>query len=109
MLSRLSKSLWSWLRRQNLSWSGLAGAFVAAGRDDEAYDAVVKWHEIAVSEGAIQYRGEAPDKEILKLRVQLALLRLGRWPYQLEWRVEAVKRVDQFSGRREPAADWTTR
>ena len=70
--------------RKVISWSGLTGALYAAGRNDEAHDALVKWREIAVSEGGRNGLDDPPDTEIMKVRVQLALLRLGRWPYSLD-------------------------
>ena len=69
--------------RKVISWAGLTGALFAAGRDDEAHDALVKWREVAVSEGGYDLNGP-PAREILEVRVELALLRLGRWPNTLD-------------------------
>jgi TolB-like protein/DNA-binding winged helix-turn-helix (wHTH) protein/Tfp pilus assembly protein PilF len=66
---------------QVISWGGLTGAFIAAGREVEARGALVKWRE-AASQG--DYKpDDSPDKDVLFVRVQLALLRLGRWPYSM--------------------------
>ncbi|SEC20512.1 TolB amino-terminal domain-containing protein [Rhizobiales bacterium GAS188] len=70
--------------RKVISWAGLTGAFYAAGRDREAHDALIKWREIGVSEAGQTYLDDPPDKEILDVRVELALLRLGRWPYTIQ-------------------------
>jgi adenylate cyclase len=67
---------------QVISWGGLTGAFIAAGRDVEAQSALVKWREVAASQGS--YKPDyPPDRDVLYVRVQLALLRLGRWPYSI--------------------------
>ncbi|SDR39174.1 TolB amino-terminal domain-containing protein [Rhizobiales bacterium GAS113] len=69
--------------RKVISWGGLTGAFYAAGRDDEAHNALIKWREVAVSEGVYNLN-DPPDREVLNVRAELALLRLGRWPYALD-------------------------
>jgi adenylate cyclase len=69
--------------RMVISWAGLTGALYAAGRDREAHDALIKWLEFGVTEGGYRSLDYSLDTEILKVRVQLALLRLGRWPYTL--------------------------
>ena len=50
----------------------------------EARDALKKWSEFGVTEGG--YTGlEYPlEADILKVRVEVALLRLGRWPFTLD-------------------------
>jgi hypothetical protein len=69
--------------RKVISWAGLTGALYAAGRDDEAHDALVKWREIAVSEGGNELK-DPPAREIMNVRLELALLRLERWPYTFD-------------------------
>jgi class 3 adenylate cyclase/TolB-like protein/cytochrome c-type biogenesis protein CcmH/NrfG len=70
-----------------LSWAGLTGAFIAAGRDVEAQTALVKLREVAARDGGYKL-DYPPDRDVLYLRVQLALLRLGRWPYSLSlWKL----------------------
>jgi tetratricopeptide (TPR) repeat protein len=66
-----------------VSWGGLTGAFIAAGREVEAQTALVKWREVAARDGAYKL-DYSPDRDVLYVRVQLALLRLGRWPYSME-------------------------
>jgi TolB-like protein/class 3 adenylate cyclase len=70
--------------RMVISRAGLTGALYAAGRDGEARDALNKWSEVGVTEGG--YTGlEYPlEADILKVRVEVALLRLGRWPFTLD-------------------------
>ena len=70
--------------RMIISWAGLTGALYAAGRDEEARDALNKWSKVGVTEGG--YTGlEYPlEADILKVRVEVALLRLGRWPFTLD-------------------------
>jgi TolB-like protein/DNA-binding winged helix-turn-helix (wHTH) protein/tetratricopeptide (TPR) repeat protein len=68
-----------------ISWAGLTGALYAAGRDDEAHDALIKWCEVAVSDGGEKVE-DVSGMAILVVRVQLALLRLARWPYSLSLR-----------------------
>jgi class 3 adenylate cyclase/TolB-like protein/Tfp pilus assembly protein PilF len=70
-------------RPNNLgAWGGLTGAFIAAGRDIEARRALSKWREAVRSEGGYNL-DYSPDRDVLYVRVQLALLRLGRWPYAI--------------------------
>jgi hypothetical protein len=64
--------------------AGLTGALYAAGRDDEAHNALIKWREVGVSEGGYRHLNDPPDREIMNVRLELALLRLGRWPYSLD-------------------------
>jgi tetratricopeptide (TPR) repeat protein len=68
--------------RKVISWAGLTGALYAAGRTGEAHDALIKWREVAVSDGGAKIE-DAPGSDVSDVRVQLALLRLGRWPYSL--------------------------
>jgi TolB-like protein/DNA-binding winged helix-turn-helix (wHTH) protein len=68
--------------RQIISWGGLTGAFIAAGRDVEAQRALIKWREVAASEGGYKM-DYSPDRDVLYARMELALLRLGRWPYSI--------------------------
>ena len=70
--------------RKLISWGGLTGALLAAGREVEAKNALVKWREIAVTDEGYKPSGDSTDREILIIQVQLALLRLGRWPYALD-------------------------
>ena len=44
---------------------------------------MAKWREVAASEGSFDLDYSA-DKDVLSVRVQLALLRLGRWPFSIE-------------------------
>jgi tetratricopeptide (TPR) repeat protein len=63
------------------AWGELAGAFFAAGRDIEAQRALSKWREVVKSQGRnLDY---SSDRDVLYIRMQLALLRLGRWPYSI--------------------------
>jgi adenylate cyclase len=43
-----------------------------------------KWGEVGVTEGGFTGLEYSQEAEILKVRVQVALLRLGRWPYRLD-------------------------
>lgn len=70
--------------RKVISLAGLTGAFYAAGRDLEAHNALIKWYELAVAKAGQNRLNDALDKDILKIKVELALLRLGRWPYTLD-------------------------
>jgi TolB-like protein/cytochrome c-type biogenesis protein CcmH/NrfG len=72
--------------RKVISLAGLTGAYYATGRDLEARNALNKWYEIAVAEAGYFRLNDSPDKDILKIKVELALLRLGRWPYTLDLR-----------------------
>jgi TolB-like protein/DNA-binding winged helix-turn-helix (wHTH) protein/Tfp pilus assembly protein PilF len=66
-----------------LSWGGLTAAFIGAGREVEARRALVKWREAAASQAS--YKADySPDSDVLYVRMQLALLRLGRWPYAMD-------------------------
>jgi adenylate cyclase len=71
--------------RKLISWGGLTGALLAAGREVEAKNALVKWREIAVTDEGYKPSGDSTDREILIIRMQLALLRLGRWTYALDF------------------------
>ena len=64
-------------------WGGLTAAFISAGREVEARRALVKWREVAASQSSYKV-DYPPDTDLLYVRVQLALLRLGRWPYSME-------------------------
>jgi Tfp pilus assembly protein PilF len=76
------------LRPNNIiSWGGLTGAFIAAGREVEAQRALVKWREVVRSQGGYNL-DYSPDKDVLYARMQLALLRLGRWPYSIDLSVQ---------------------
>jgi tetratricopeptide (TPR) repeat protein len=63
-------------------WGGLTAAFISAGREVEARRALVKWREVAASQGGYKV-DYPPDRDVLYVRVQLALLRLGRWPFSI--------------------------
>ena len=69
--------------RKVISLAGLTGAFYAAGRDLEAHNALIKWYELAVAKAGQNRLNDALDKDILKIKVELALLRLGRWAVYL--------------------------
>jgi adenylate cyclase len=56
-----------------------------AGREVEAKNALVKWREIAVTDEGYKPSDDSTDREILIIRMQLALLRLGRWTYALDF------------------------
>jgi hypothetical protein len=76
--------------RKTISWGGLTGAFLAAERDVEAKRALVKWRETLASEGHYNLDYSA-DKDVSYIRVQLALLRLARWPYSINpWIIEGA-------------------
>jgi TolB-like protein len=64
-------------------WGGLTAAFISAGREVEARSALVKWREVAASQSSYKV-DYPPDTDLLYVRVQLALFRLGRWPYSME-------------------------
>jgi len=66
------------------AWGGLTAALLAAGRDDEAQAALAKWREVSVSESGYRALDASADSDALSMRVQLALLRLGRWPYAMD-------------------------
>jgi adenylate cyclase len=70
--------------RKLISWGGLTGALFAAGREAEAKNALVKWREIAVTDEGYKPSANSTDREILVIRVQLALLRLGRRPFAVD-------------------------
>ena len=70
--------------RMVISWAGLTGALYAAGRDKDAQGALNTWGEVGVTEGGYTGLEYSLEAEILKVRVQVALLRLGRWPYTLD-------------------------
>jgi TolB-like protein/Flp pilus assembly protein TadD len=65
-----------------ITWAGLTGAFIAAGREVEAQRALLKWREVAAGQGGYKL-DYSPDKDVPYVRMQLALLRLGRWPYAM--------------------------
>ena len=94
--------------RKLISWGGLTAALFAAGREVEAKNALVKWREIAVTDEGYKPSGNSTDREILIIRVELALLRLGRWTYALDLDI-GPKSLVQVSGRREPAPDRAAR
>jgi adenylate cyclase len=66
------------------SWGGLTAALLAAGRDDEAQAALAKWREMSMSESGYRALDASADSDAVSMRVQLALLRLGRWPYAMD-------------------------
>ena len=70
--------------RKLISWGGLTGALLAAGRDVEAKNALVKWREIAVTDEGYKPSGDSSDRDIFFIRLQLALIRLGRWPFAVD-------------------------
>jgi tetratricopeptide (TPR) repeat protein len=74
-----------------LSWGGLTAAFIGAGREVEARRALAKWREVAASQSSYKV-DYPPDMDLLCVRVQLALLRLGRWPFSME--LSAPKRMN---------------
>jgi adenylate cyclase len=69
--------------RKLIAWSGLTGALLAAGRDDEAHGALAKSLECAAVEGGYSRLTLSTDQRIAWIRAQLGLLRLGRWPYSI--------------------------
>src|SRR4029077_6863891 len=70
--------------RKLISWGGLTGALYAAGREVEANNALVKWREIAVTDEGYKPSGDSTDRDIFFIRLQIALNRLGRWPYAVD-------------------------
>jgi TolB-like protein/DNA-binding winged helix-turn-helix (wHTH) protein/Tfp pilus assembly protein PilF len=79
-------------------WGGLTGAFIAAGRDIEAQRALSKWREVSASQSGYEL-DYSTDKDVLSVRVQLALLRLGRWPYSTELWIEELRPRAQLLSR----------
>jgi tetratricopeptide (TPR) repeat protein len=69
--------------RNLIAWSGLTGALLAAGRDDEAHSALAKFLESAAVEGGYSRLTLPTDQRITWTRAQLGLIRLGRWPYAI--------------------------
>jgi tetratricopeptide (TPR) repeat protein len=69
--------------RKVICWGGLTGSYFAAGRSAEALSTLAQWREVAASEGNFNL-DYSTDKDVLAIRVQLALVRLGRWPYAIE-------------------------
>jgi adenylate cyclase len=70
--------------RKLISWGGLTGALFAAGREVEAKNALVKWREIAVTDEGYKPSGDSDVTDILNIRLQLALIQLGRWPFAVD-------------------------
>ena len=70
--------------RMIISWAGLTGALYAAGRDSEARDALNNWSRFGVIEGGYVGLEYPLDADVPKVRVEVALARLGRWPYTLD-------------------------
>jgi tetratricopeptide (TPR) repeat protein len=79
-----------------LSWGGLTGAFIAAGREVEAQTALVKWREVAARDGGYKL-DYSTDRDVLYVRVQLALLSLGRWPYSINLWIQIDSSPSNFS------------
>jgi TolB-like protein/class 3 adenylate cyclase/Flp pilus assembly protein TadD len=64
-----------------MSWANLTAAYLGAGRESEARNALIEWRRLD--------RRQIPDhaEEQLKLmRAQLGLLRRGFWPYTVDGR-----------------------
>jgi len=70
--------------RKLISWGGLTGALYASGREVEAKNALVKWREIAVTDEGYNPSGDSTDRDIFFVRLQVALIRLGRWPFAVD-------------------------
>jgi len=70
-----------------ISWANLAAAYLGAGRDLDARNALVELRRLDP-----QPKPEQPDEQLELMRVQLGLLRRGFWPYTVKGRDRRVFR-----------------
>ena len=70
-----------------ISWANLAAAYLGAGRDLDARNALVELRRLDP-----QPKPEQPDEQLELMRVQLGLLRRGFWPYTVDGRDRRVFR-----------------
>ena len=79
-------------------WGGLTGALIAAGREAEAQEALAQWREVQARQGGYEL-DYSTDRDVLAVRVQLALLHLGRWPYSMELWIQELPPQAQLMSR----------
>jgi len=70
-----------------ISWANLAAAYLGAGRELDAHNALVELRRLDP-----QPKPEQPDEQLQLMRVQLGLLRRGFWPYTVNGRDHRVFR-----------------